>query len=959
MSDKIESLSNTTSGMFTPHQARYFAEQIMLRRPKSSMEALASAMSGVKVDLNPHQVDAALFAVKSPLSNGVILADEVGLGKTIEAGIVLAQYWAERKRKILLITPASLRMQWKQELEEKFFIESLLIESKFYNQQKTIGVLNPFEQKDKVIICSYDFAANKKADVKLVNWDLVIMDEAHKLRNVYKSDNVKGKKLKDALHGREKLLLTATPLQNNLMELYGLVSIIDDQVFGDARTFREMYISVKNEDQRNRNLRARLNPFCKRTLRSQVTEYVKYTKRLAILREYVPSREEELLYEYVSSYLQREKLYALPQGQRTLITLVLRKLLASSSFAISGTLESLIKRLEDIQHGESKDLEIEDYDTFEQLKEEGGEECNATPTVNESGVPEELLNELEDLKKYADLARSITKNTKGEDLLKALKEGFSKTQELGGLRKAVIFTESKRTQDYLFRLLSDNGYEGEIVFLNGNNNDETSRKILREWKERHKNDGKVTNSPTANIKAAVVEEFQERASILIGTEAAAEGINLQFCSLLVNYDLPWNPQRIEQRIGRCHRYGQKNDVVVINFLNKKNAADVRVYQLLDQKFRLFNGVFGSSDEVLGSLESGVDFEKRVAEIYQKCKKQDEIQREFDLLQEEMSGKLEKKMSIARQSILENFDEAVASRLKSCQENARGGMTRYSRWLYFFSIINGARPLEDDDGFRLNVPDEEGEKVYNLDWKSAEQNGEGFLRKEEPVVSAWLDKTCAKSVEPAMLEFKYSGQGRTISFLKNNLGKLGFLSVDKMIYTGIEAKEYLILTAEFEDGVEIDKDTLDSLLELPAKINGELPTINKHFNEAIEKNLAAQNEYVEEENKRFYLTECDKLDAYSEDLKEGLKHDLLELKKKITEQKKELKSLRFNSTLDKIVEAKEQINKLVQRKRKMESEISAKEDEIDEKNEKLQEEIRERLKNQYTIANIMTIGFTVI
>ncbi len=112
------------------------------------------------------------------------------------------------------------------------------------------------------------------------------------------------------------------------------------------------------------------------------------------------------------------------------------------------------------------------------------------------------------------------------------------------------------------------------------------------------------------MRAALVEHFRDDAAILIATEAAAEGINLQFCNLVVNYDLPWNPQRIEQRIGRCHRYGQKFDVVVVNFLNKKNAADQRVYELLDEKFRLFNGVFGASDEVLGAVESGVDFEKR-------------------------------------------------------------------------------------------------------------------------------------------------------------------------------------------------------------------------------------------------------------------------------------------------------------------------------------------------------------
>jgi len=147
---------------YTPHQIRYFAEQILLQRPQSSIDALASAMSGVKVDLNPHQVDAALFALKSPLSNGALLADEVGLGKTIEAGLVLAQCWSERKRRILLIVPASLRTQWRAELSEKFYIDSRILESKNYNKAKKDGNLNPFDIKGEVVICSYNFAPDQR-----------------------------------------------------------------------------------------------------------------------------------------------------------------------------------------------------------------------------------------------------------------------------------------------------------------------------------------------------------------------------------------------------------------------------------------------------------------------------------------------------------------------------------------------------------------------------------------------------------------------------------------------------------------------------------------------------------------------------------------------------------------------------------------------------------------------------
>ena len=302
----------------------------------------------------------------------------------------------------------------------------------------------------------------------------------------------------------------------------------------------------------------------------------------------------------------------------------------------------LIERLEGLLAGVEGDLDMSDYDAYGDLMDgnQDEEDIGAPNLVQER---DKILLELERLNEYASLANSITHNAKGDNLLFALEKGFAKIEELGGKRKAVIFTESRRTQEYLLRLLSDNGYEDKIVFLNGSNNDEVSKRIYEDWKQRHDGDGAISGSRQADMKAAVVEEFRDRASILIGTEAAAEGINLQFCSLLVNYDLPWNPQRIEQRIGRCHRYGQKNDVVVINFLNKRNAADVRVYELLSEKFNLFNGVFGSSDEVIGSIESGVDFEKRIAGIYQKCKTSDEIQAEFDALQDELAESIDEKM----------------------------------------------------------------------------------------------------------------------------------------------------------------------------------------------------------------------------------------------------------------------------------------------------------------------------
>lgn len=944
---------------YTPHQARYFAEQITLKRSESSIDGLASAMSGVKVDLNPHQVDAALFAIKSPLSNGALLADEVGLGKTIEAGLVLAQYWSERKRRILLIVPASLRMQWRSELSEKFYIDSVIMESANFYKDRKAGKVNPFEVANQVVICSYNFASRKAIEIRNVQWDLVIMDEAHKLRNVYKTNNVTGNKLKIALSGRKKLLLTATPLQNNLMELYGLASIIDDHVFGDAKTFREMYVAVSNLDIRNRSLRARLQPFCKRTLRSQVSEYVKYTERIAILQEYAPTPDEERLYNDISDYLQTDKLYALPEGQRNLITMVLRKLLASSSFAIRGTLESLISRLEALLQGIEQELDLDDFDAYAEYvdEEENGDDILTQELERDR---EAIKAELTLLRGFADLAKSITTNSKGENLLTALQKGFDKISELGGQKKAVIFTESRRTQDYLYNLLSHNGYEGKIVFLNGSNNDVMSKEIYAAWNEHHKGDGTISGSRQADMKAAVVEAFRDEACILIGTEAAAEGINLQFCSIIVNYDLPWNPQRIEQRIGRCHRYGQKNDVVVINFLNNKNAADQRVYQLLDEKFRLFSGVFGSSDEVLGSLESGVDFEKRIAEIYQKCKTQEDIQREFDDLQNELADQINEKMLEARQSILENFDEDVALRLADCQKNTVASLDKFSQWMYYFFLIHGGGKVLSLNEGRLQLTNEDGSvSTYNLQWKKAEEEGDIFLRKEDGFFRRWLDEAIEADITPTHIRFDNTGAERRHSFFDSHTGLKGVLSVDKLAYEGLGDQEHLIFTVETEDGTALDEDLVNRMLELPGTATSDIPDETAEFIKKRDERMELKKQQIQNANKEYFIAECEKLDAYSEDLKEGLERDIKELGKLIKEKKREFKTGSGDKTLEEMLDLKEEISKLESKRKEMRRNLYEQQDAIDEQNERLQEEIRQKLEGHMVTQHIMTISFEII
>ncbi len=478
----------------TPYHSQYWANLLTLKGASGTIESLSRSISNSRVDLNPHQVDAALFALRSPLSKGTILADEVGLGKTIEAGIVLSQRWAERKRRILLIVPATLRKQWQQELEEKFYLPTLILEAKSFNKFVREGSANPFDRTDRIVICSYNFASAKSSEVRLIPWDLVVIDEAHRLRNVFRTSSRMARTIAETVRNAPKLLLTATPLQNSLMELYGLVSVIDDHVFGDADSFRDQFVKATDENRRNTDLRDRLKPICIRTLRKQVVEYIPFTKRVPITQDFLPNDDEHRLYEEVSAFLQREILISLPASQRNLITMVLRKLLASSTFAISGTIRGLIGRLERFS-SEIGLLDDDDLDGIEELEDELRE---AEGAGEDDGVvridPKSLKDELVELRRFGDLADGIRVNAKGEALVPALREAFARTDELGARRKAVVFTESRRTQKYLFELLTANGYDGQLVMMNGMNNDPHSKAVYERWLARHEGQDVATGS---------------------------------------------------------------------------------------------------------------------------------------------------------------------------------------------------------------------------------------------------------------------------------------------------------------------------------------------------------------------------------------------------------------------------------------------------------------------------------
>ena len=935
----------------TDYQAKYISYELTRRFPPDSVEKLTAALVDAQVDLNPHQIDAALFAFRSPLSKGALLADEVGLGKTIEAGLVLSQKWAERKRRILVITPSNLRTQWYQELNEKFFLPCRLLESKSYNAAIKKGHFRPFEAPE-IIICSYQFARSKASDVQAIPWDLVVIDEAHRLRNVYKPSNVIANTIKMALAGKDKLLLTATPLQNSLMELFGLVSFVDDHSFGDLKSFREQFANL-NQGQVFQTLKARLRPVCHRTLRRQVLPYIKFTRRLPLLQEFTPEENEDLLYNLVSEYLQRDNLQALPTSQRSLMTLVLRKLLASSTFAIAGALTSLANRLKTklrkAEPAESLADELtQDYEALDQTAEEW----------NGDG-PEEVLSEADraaiekeiaDLDAFASLATSIEHNAKGKALLQALEIAFAKATEIGAAQKAVIFTESRRTQSYLLRLLADSPFAEGTLLFNGSNTDDGSKQIYTEWLERHQGTDRVTGSRTADMRSALVDYFREQGRIMIATEAGAEGVNLQFSSLVVNYDLPWNPQRIEQRIGRCHRYGQQHDVVVVNFLNRTNAADQRVFQLLSEKFKLFEGVFGASDEILGVIESGVDFEKRIVAIYQSCRKPDEIQRAFDQLQLDLSLEINEAMTRTRQQLLENFDDEVREKLKIRDADSKAYLNRFERLLMQLTAheLNGHAEFLGDSSFRLishPFPGQAKQIPLGL-YELPRRSGEAYLyRMNHPLAEALLTRARNRDLAPAEIHFDYGRHEGKVSILEPYIDHSGWLSASVFTVESLDqAEDHLILAAVTDGGRILDEETATRLLSLPGRVEKTITSTSKdEILESITQQRQAHFQSgISERNARFFEAEADKLDGWADDLKIGLEREIKELDRQIKEARR---AATIALTLEEKLAGQKQVKALeAQRNQKRRSLFDA-QDEVDRQREELIAQIEGKLQQQ--------------
>jgi ERCC4-related helicase/uncharacterized protein YqgV (UPF0045/DUF77 family) len=944
---------------FTNYHIKYFAYELLKKASSESSERFGSTLLDAQVELNPHQVEAALFAFKSPYSKGAILADEVGLGKTIEAGILLSQQWAESKKRILIICPSSLRKQWLNELYDKFYLPSEVIESKSFNAKYKNGSKNPFDDGKSIKICSYQYASKKAEFIQLTSWDLIVLDEAHYLRNVHKNAESIAARIKNATKDYKKILLTATPLQNRLEELYGLVSFIDHNIFGDIKTFRKHYV---NGEGNLEELKDKLKNIVHRTLRQDVREFVPYRERIPITQRFVPNDDERLLYDSVLQYLRTEAIYALPRAQRHLMESVMFKLLGSSSFAIGKTLEALIRRLNAIL-ANSRIVEDEIISWFEQEYENFDDEQDEEELDDdaESEYPEITLQDRENIRAEIDrltdylmLANSIEHNEKGEKLILALETGFAKLKELGANQKALIFTESTRTQQYLFDRLSQEKYGGKILLFNGNNNDELSGHIYRSWVADKNNSGKISHSRSVDIRNALVDAFRsDDYQIMIATEAAAEGINLQFCSMVVNYDLPWNPQRIEQRIGRCHRYGQEHDVVVVNFLNSENEVENRVFELLETKYNLFQGIFGSSDHVLGSIESGVDFEKRIIEIYKKCRTKEEIDAYFTALKAEFEESIDKKLKEVQSVLFENFEGSVINKLRITYSDTKTFLEKFERWLWEvtrFYLYNLAHFKDEDYTFTLINTGES----FTLNKKRTDAK---HYRIQSDIAQKLLSRAKTEITAPAHLIFDMASSPIRYQVLDKIRGQKGCIKISNLsVLSEIEQHDTMIFTG-FTPDHTMSEQTIRDLLNLKASVD-QRPSIDTAKLDALHQlNKKNKLDHLEKTDTAYMQREFTKFEHWADDKIRELEYELRDDRQKMKELERE--QHRENILAEELLTLQEAISKIKRKYNRLRQEIYDREDEINEQRDAMIAEAKSKLTRSIREEELFTISFEII
>ena len=886
-----------------PIHRRYYAEDLVRQRRAGERRRQVSSQRRGRVDPNPHQIDAVMFALRRIPEGGCILADEVGLGKTIEAGLVIAQLLAEGATRILIVVPRPLLGQWQAELVDLFDIEAL-----------EAADTSVDTEGQGVFLAGREYAGGEAGASRLAAapWDLCLIDEAHEVfagihrrydrAGIYNEEGpqaLMAHRVRQVIGASPVLLLTATPIQNSLRELWGLVQYVDPSgtLLGDKPVFEDVFCADDGRGvapHQSEELRQRLAAVVQRTLRRQAQEFLDrpFVGRRAQLFEYRMSRDERALYDDVTDYLLSPTLHAFRGNARQLLLLGFHRRMASSIPALAESLDRVASRLRGmLGDGDAGELTAADF--VRDLEEEDEVEENgagaAMALVRPRPVEAEAIrDELARVEDFVHRARALPRDSKAASLVQAVRMVMDRPADR---RKVVIFTESLTTQDYLRGLLLEQTElrDEDITLFRGNNDSPRARAALEAWREAN-GDGPRAPSTSVAVRLALVDEFRRRSIVMISSEAGAKGLNLQFCDTVINYDLPWNPQRIEQRIGRCHRYGQKRDVTVINFLARDNQAQRLTFDILSTKLDLFGDVLDMSDVVLQTPQSdasqqlvsalGPDFEGEIRRIWERARSVGEVEEELRRLGDSMEG---------RRQELERVRERTVGLIETGLDN---------------SVRDVFRRIRTDLTGELAIFDAELERTLtayldavDVPWSADERDGRRVVHigasPRLPValaggVSVAVGGPAGGAIETihlshpliaaAVAEARGTGADFRVRFelgpnapavLHAHRGRRGRLALTRVAHHGFEREDRLRVTAVFEDAevlrpAEAALDLIRQPCEDVPPFNPPLHVTEDDLDEVVDEELFFDRHELAGADESNFRDTLDQLDRYLAD-----------------------------------------------------------------------------------------------
>ena len=812
---------------FTDYQAKYLATRILHKAPRDSFNRLLPIVYDADIDIHPHQLASADMAFNSPLAHNFMLLDESGLGKTVEACISIGYFYYRGERNILVMSPVSEIKHWYKHLAERFNLPTVILDDSNYTDFRRRGKYKPLEQ-GKVILCTYKFAFEKEREFKKTDWDLVVLDEAHRLNYIYDLTDEMGESLIRSLSTRRKLIITSVPFQSTLLRMFKLGEFMDPYMFGEEKSFFYKYVSLTGLNDYP-ELKRRLVPVSNRFQRFRRTEFTPKSKRVEMLFDYYAPALERDTVTAMTNYFMRSGKFGLKSDQGSLAALGLYKQLQSIP-SIKFGLKKIIKGIEKQLDGKdpyrwldkaiTKDIETIPH-TEEEWFNKGELFKYQVPTTK--AAKKEMQKEIEEIKIYLDFASQTKEMYRSRAMIRALNRAFTNAHKMGINPKVVIYTESKITMKYLVKYLSERGAEN-IYYLSRVNRDKVHRKILKDFKKNAKNLNRLSENEEDNIKQAVIEKFIADGDFLITTDLGVEGFNLSQANVVVNFDLPMDPYRTDRRLARVDGYGNDSDLLVVNILNRSNELERWIYDKYRKYFDLFSGMPGRSDLAVGTIGAGSDYEMFVFDQYMRNHSIGMLTRNFRRIEVELKDAKSKEMDRIIKGVLEmsaSKERQLISEYKGLIKDHMGQfedeilkLVRATVSDYAAVSKRGRLKFElHKKPFRMKKED-----LGTYYVQQRVKPGERKMYLTRGMGQKLIKKVMAQKLPNARVRFRYKsrkrGQGK---HLRGLVKKKGTMILKLITVKSISEEQFLVFVAVTSDGKLLTQQQAHEIMELESRV----------------------------------------------------------------------------------------------------------------------------------------------